>query len=76
MSFSSRARASASSIFLPSNLIVWLSAIVVLGIVAYWFSAQNQQPDSIVYMLVVVGFNLLAAVGWPESSTRVHGSLT
>ncbi|KAH8892845.1 hypothetical protein GQ53DRAFT_861037 [Thozetella sp. PMI_491] len=53
MSLSARARASLSSRFLASNAVVWVSALIVMGIMSYWFSAQNNQPDFNVYMLVV-----------------------
>lgn len=42
-----------SPFFWATNVIVWLSAVIVMGILSYWFSTSSQ-PDWIIYMLVVV----------------------
>ena len=42
-----------SAFFLASNAIIWLSAVIVMGILSYWFS-QESQPDWLVYMEVLV----------------------
>jgi hypothetical protein len=54
MPFSSRVRSGLSPVFMATNVLIWISALIVMGILAYWFSQQNAQPDSIIFMLVVV----------------------
>jgi len=46
-------RTGAAPPFLAANVLVWLSAVIVLGIVAYWFS-RDPQPSPIVFILVTV----------------------
>ncbi|KEZ41935.1 hypothetical protein SAPIO_CDS6495 [Scedosporium apiospermum] len=41
-----------SPVFLVTNAIVWVSAAIIMGILSYWIS-QEEQPDSIIYMEVV-----------------------
>ncbi|PKS05141.1 hypothetical protein jhhlp_008508 [Lomentospora prolificans] len=42
-----------SPLFLATNVIIWISAVIVMGIVSYWFSTNLHQPDSIIYMEVI-----------------------
>lgn len=44
-----------SPVFLVTNAIVWVSAAIIMGILSYWIS-QEEQPDSIIYMEVVVRY--------------------
>jgi nucleoside permease NupC len=39
--------------FMVSNAIVWISAVIVMGILAYLVSLNNNQGDHIIYELVI-----------------------
>ena len=41
--------------FLAANVVVWISAVIVMGILSFWFS-QEAQPSPLVFMLVTVRF--------------------
>ena len=55
-----RTRPGLSPLFLATNVIVWVSAVIVMGILAFWFS-RDPQPDVLVYMLVTVGIPAAAS---------------
>ena len=43
-----------SPLFLATNALIWISATIVMGILAYWFSRDQVQSDANIYILVVV----------------------
>ena len=38
-----------------SNIIIWVSAVIVMGILSYFISQNNNQGDHIIYEEVIVG---------------------
>ncbi len=40
--------------FLISNAIIWISAVIVMGILSYLISLNNNQGDHIIYEEVIV----------------------
>ncbi|CAI4212040.1 unnamed protein product [Parascedosporium putredinis] len=42
-----------SPLFLATNALIWISSVIVMGIVSYWFSTNMHQPDSIIYIEVI-----------------------
>ncbi len=40
--------------FLISNGIIWVSAVIVMGILSYFISLNNNQGDHIIYEEVIV----------------------
>jgi len=53
MAIFNKAREGLSPLFLISNAVVWVCAVIVMGILAFWFS-RDEQPEWLVYMLVTV----------------------
>ncbi len=43
-----------SPFFFFSNLLIWVSAVIVMGIVSFWISQNNNQGSEIIYIEVVV----------------------
>jgi len=66
MPLTTRARTGLSPFFLISNLIIWVSAVIVMGILSYFISLNNNQGDHIIYEEVIavltVVFFLLAFI--------------
>ncbi len=50
----SRARTGLSPFLMASNALIWISAVIVMGILSYLISLNNNQGDQIIYMEVVV----------------------
>ena len=38
-----------------SNVLIWISSIIVMGILSYWIDQQPRQPNHLVYEEVTVG---------------------
>lgn len=43
-----------SPLMLVTNILVWISAVIVMGILSYWISVNNHQGDHIIYEEVIV----------------------
>jgi hypothetical protein len=43
-----------SPLVLVSNIIVWISAVIIMGILSYFISLNNNQGDHIIYEEVIV----------------------
>jgi hypothetical protein len=50
-------RVGLSPLMLASNAIVWISAVIVMGILSYFISLNNNQGDHIIYEEVIVRVN-------------------
>ncbi len=40
--------------FLITNALVWISAVIVMGIESYWISQNNNQGSHVIYEEVIV----------------------
>lgn len=59
-----RARTGLSSLLLLTNALIWVSAVIVMGIISYFISQSNGTNNSrIIYMEVVVCFIPLCLLG-------------
>ena len=47
-------RAGLAPFFLATNALIWISSVIVLGIVSYWLSLNNNQGSHIIYEEVIV----------------------
>lgn len=48
------ARYGISPFLMISNLLIWVSAVIVMGILSFWLSQNNNQGDHIIYEEVIV----------------------
>lgn len=53
MPLTAHRRTGLSPFFLVTNLLIWISAVIVMGIVSYWIS-QGAGGDHIIYEEVIV----------------------
>ena len=51
---STRARTGLSPIFLATNALIWISAVIVMGILSYLISLNGEAGSRIIYMEVIV----------------------
>lgn len=58
-----RARTGLSSFLLASSALVWVSSVIVLGILAYLVS-EGWEGDHIIYTLVIVSPSLMPAASY------------
>jgi hypothetical protein len=70
MPMTTHSRTGLSPLALASNAIVWISAVIVMGILSYLISLNNNQGDHIIYEEVIV-----CPVHFAPPSLR-HDSLT
>lgn len=47
-------------LMMVSNILVWISAVIVMGILSYFLSLNNNQGDHIIYEEVIVGDTLFS----------------
>jgi hypothetical protein len=49
-----RARTGLSPVFLATNILIWISAVIVMGILSYLISLDGEVGDRVIYMEVIV----------------------
>lgn len=49
-----RARTGLSPLLLATNLLIWISAVIVMGILSYLISLSGEAGSRVIYMEVIV----------------------
>lgn len=52
-----------SPVFMATNALIWISAVIVMGISSYWISLNNRQPDFIIYQEVIAVLTVVFFLG-------------
>ena len=66
---STRARTGLSPIFLATNALIWISAVIVMGILSYLISLNGEAGSRIIYMEVIVSSSVVQLDTLPRSGS-------